>query len=107
MPSTNSDARSLVPNPDFKEFVGYLIAHHVEFVIVGAYALAVHGAPRFTNDLDIFVRPTLENARRLQAVLRHIGRWKPEFTVEEFARPDTILSLGDAPVRVDLLTSLS
>lgn len=44
--------------PDFDEFIGCLTAHGVEFVVVGAYALALHGAPRFTGDLDIFVRPT-------------------------------------------------
>jgi hypothetical protein len=55
---------------DFDEFIGYLIAHGVEFVIVGAYALAYHGAPRFTGDLDVLIRPTLENAARLIDALR-------------------------------------
>jgi hypothetical protein len=50
--------------PDFDEFIGFLTAHGVEFVVVGAYALAFHGAPRFTGDLDILVRPTLDNAGR-------------------------------------------
>ena len=48
--------------PDFDEFIGSLTAHGVEFVVVGAYALAFHGAPRFTGDLDILVRPALDNA---------------------------------------------
>ena len=48
--------------PDFDEFFGSLIASGVEFLVVGAYALAFHGAPRFTGDIDVFVRPTLENA---------------------------------------------
>ena len=51
--------------PDFDEFIGFLTAHGVEFVVVGAYALAYHGAPRFTGDLDILIRPTLDNAARL------------------------------------------
>ena len=51
--------------PDFDEFIACLTAHGVEFVIVGAYALAYHGAPRFTGDRDVLVRPTLDNATRL------------------------------------------
>lgn len=49
--------------PDFSEFIECLIAHGVEFVIVGAYALAYHGAPRFTGDLDVLIRPTADNAQ--------------------------------------------
>ena len=56
--------------PDFDEFIGCLTAHGVEFVVVGAYALAFHGAPRFTGDLDVLVRPTLDNAERLLQALR-------------------------------------
>ena len=54
--------------PDFDEFIASLTAHGVEFVVVGAYALAFHGAPRFTGDLDILVRPTLDNADLLAAL---------------------------------------
>ena len=53
--------------PDFDEFFGSLIGHSVEFLIVGAYALAYHGAPRYTGDIDVFLRPTTENASRLLA----------------------------------------
>ena len=62
---------------DFDEFIGSLIAHGVEFLVVGAYALAFHGAPRFTGDLDILVRPTTQNAIRLLAGLEAFGfpRW--------------------------------
>ena len=59
--------------PDFDEFIGSLIAHGVEFIVVGAYALAFHGAPRFTGDLDILVRPTLDNAARLLTALEAFG----------------------------------
>jgi hypothetical protein len=55
--------------PDFDEFIGFLTARGVEFVVVGAYALAFHGAPRFTGDLDILVRPTLDNGARLLVAL--------------------------------------
>jgi hypothetical protein len=53
--------------PDFDEFIGSLIAQEVEFLVVGAYALAFHGAPRYTGDIDILIRPTVENARRCPA----------------------------------------
>jgi hypothetical protein len=55
--------------PDFDEFFGSLIAHDVEFLIVGAYALAFHGAPRFTGDIDVLIRPTASNAERFLAAL--------------------------------------
>ena len=56
--------------PDFDEFIGSLNAHGVEFLIVGAYALAFHGAPRFTGHLDVFVRPTVDNAAKVLAAVR-------------------------------------
>ena len=59
--------------PDFDEFIGCLIAHGVEFVVVGTYALAFHGAPRFTGDLDILVRPTIDNATSLLSALADSG----------------------------------
>ena len=59
--------------PDFDEFIGSLIAQRAEFLVVGAYALAFHGAPRFTGDIDLFVRPTLENAERVLAAVRAFG----------------------------------
>jgi hypothetical protein len=59
--------------PDYDEFIACLTAHGVEFVIVGAYALAYHGAPRFTGDLDVLVRPTIDNASRLITALEAFG----------------------------------
>ena len=59
--------------PDFDEFIGSLIVHGAEFLIVGAYALAFHGAPRFTGDLDILIRPTVENGARVLTAIRAFG----------------------------------
>jgi hypothetical protein len=73
--------------PDFDEFVGSLNAHGAEFVVVGAYALAFHGAPRFTGDLDILIRPTIENAARVLTAVRTFG-----FPVDD-VRPPTSLTL--------------
>jgi hypothetical protein len=61
--------------PDVDEFIGSLIAHGVDFVIVGAYALAFHGAPRFTGDIDVLVRPTADNAARVLGANRVV--WIP------------------------------
>lgn len=94
------------PERDFKELLERFNAASVEYLIVGGYALAVHGAPRYTHDLDVYVRPTPENAARILALLNEIGFGKMGCTVEEFTRPDTILQLGEPPVRVDLLTGI-
>jgi len=94
------------PERDFKELLTRFNAHGIEYLIVGGYALALHGAPRFTQDLDLYVRPSRENAERVIALLEEIGFARLGCTVEEFARPDTILQLGEPPIRVDLLTSI-
>jgi hypothetical protein len=93
--------------PDYGELLASFDAHGVEYVIVGAYALAFHGAPRYTGDLDILVRPTPENARRVLAALADFGFPGLDLSLEDFTAPDTVVQLGVAPVRVDLLTSLS
>jgi hypothetical protein len=78
--------------PDFDEFIGSLIAHRAEFLVVGAYALAFHGAPRFTGDIDFCVRPTIENAERVLAAVRAFGfpapNWmrRPSSTRDGFCR---------------------
>jgi hypothetical protein len=71
--------------PDFDEFIGCLTAHGVDFVIVGAYALAFHGAPRFTGDLDVLIRPTLDNAERLLKALDAFGFPSSGLTAEAVA----------------------
>lgn len=94
------------PNRDFKELLERFNAHRVEYLIVGGYALAVHGVPRYTQDLDLYVRPSPENAKRILSLLDEFGYGKLGCTVEEFTRPDTILQLGTPPVRVDLITGI-
>jgi hypothetical protein len=59
--------------PDFRELLALFNAHHVEYLIIGGYALAFHGAPRFTGDLDIFVNPEAANAQRILAALAAFG----------------------------------
>ncbi|MBI3945019.1 MAG: hypothetical protein HY321_03810 [Armatimonadetes bacterium] len=92
---------------DFAELLTLLSANGVEYAIVGGYALAFHGAPRYTGDLDIYVRPTEENARRVMAALREFGFGSVGLSESDFSEPDQVVQLGFPPVRVDLITSLS
>ncbi len=93
--------------PDFRDLLALLNEHKVEYLIVGGYALAFHGAPRYTGDIDIFVRPHPENARRVHQALSAFGFQFPNLTVEDFLKPSRVVQLGVPPVRVDLITSLT
>jgi predicted nucleotidyltransferase len=93
--------------PDFRELLALFNAHHVEYVIVGGYALAFHGAPRFTGHLDILVKADPDNAGRILAALEAFGFASLGLTAQDFTRPDEIVQLGVPPVRIDLLTSLT
>lgn len=93
--------------PDFDEFIALLNAHGVEFVIVGAYALAFHGAPRFTGDLDVFVRPTLENASRLLAAVRAFGFPVSELRPQDIVDTNRILQMGVEPVQIHVMSAIS
>jgi hypothetical protein len=93
--------------PDFDEFVGSLIAHGVEFLIVGAYALAFHGAPRFTGDLDVLVRPTPDNAAQLLAAVRAFGFPVAEIQPADVLDPRRILQMGEEPVQIHVMSAIS
>jgi len=92
--------------PDFKELLELLNAHGVEYVIVGGYAVAFHGAPRYTRDLDLYVRPTPQNAERVLVALRKFGFGDLDLTLSDFVAPDRVVQLGVPPVRVDFVTSI-
>lgn len=92
---------------DFEEFLASCNAHGVRYLVVGAHAVAFHSHPRATKDLDIFIEPSAVNAERLLAAIREFfGGADLGFTVEDLTNPDTILQLGVAPARIDLLSSL-
>ena len=93
--------------PDFKEMLALLNRHAVEYVIVGAYALAFHGVPRNTGDIDIYVRPGPENAAKVMLSLRDFGFDSLGLTQEDFVSPGQVVQLGSPPVRIDFLTSIS
>ena len=92
---------------DFKEFFALFNAHKVEYVIVGGYALAFHGAPRYTGDIDVLVRAEEANATRILAALSDFGFSELDLSVNDFSDPDRVLQLGMPPVRIDILTSLT
>lgn len=93
-------------DPDFREFIGCCVAHDVRFLVVGGYALAAHGHPRFTKDLDVWLWIDPGNARRLVAALTDFGFGSLGLTEADFVEPGIVVQLGHAPKRIDLLTSI-
>ena len=91
---------------DFKEFVALLNAHGVEYLVVGGYAMALHGRPRHTGDLDIWVRRNPDNAGRLMAALRQFGFGDVGLSQQDFELPQSVVQLGYPPFRIDLLTDI-
>jgi hypothetical protein len=92
---------------DWREFLSLLISHRVKYLLIGAHALAVHGQPRFTADLDIFVEASPTNARRIRDVLEAFGFGSVAPSIEELAKPARVFMLGRAPHRIDILTKIS
>lgn len=92
--------------PDFEEFCGLLIAHGVEFVVVGAYALAFHGAPRFTGDLDLFVRPTTQNGQRLLAAIAAFGFPTAPLTPADLEGGRKVIEMGVPPVQLHVMSAI-
>lgn len=91
---------------DFKEFIGFLDARGVDYAVVGGYALAFHGHPRFTGDLDVLIRPTDANAQAVLQALRDFGFGELELSVRDFTAPNMVVQLGRPPLRIDLITSI-
>ncbi|KWT79576.1 hypothetical protein [Candidatus Magnetominusculus xianensis] len=91
---------------DFREFVELLIDKKVEYLIVGGYAVAFHGHPRYTGDLDIWIRISEENAAKILHVLDDFGFSSLGLRPEDFLTPGNIIQLGYPPVRIDILTTV-
>jgi len=94
-------------NRDFAEMLSALSEAGAEFLIVGAHALAAHGVPRATGDLDIWVRPTPTNARRVLRALASFGAPLHDLTLDDLTKPDTVFQIGVPPSRVDILTGIT
>lgn len=94
-------------NQDFVDLLRAFIAAEVRFIVVGAYALAIHGRPRATGDLDLWVEPTATNAHRVMHALREFGAPTIEVREEDFAQPGVTYQIGLPPRRIDILTDLT
>ena len=94
-------------NEDYKEMLQRLLDAGVEFLLVGAYALAAHGHPRATGDMDIWVRPSPDNAQRVYTVLAAFGAPLRDVTPQDFSHPDVVFQIGVAPRRIDIMTGIS
>jgi len=93
-------------NPDFRDLFAALNAAGAEYLLVGGYALAVHAAPRFTKDLDVWVNPTPENAARVHEALHRFGAPLGELRVEDLSTSGIVFQLGVPPNRIDVLTAI-
>ena len=98
-------AGQALPN-DFKEFLKLLNDAEVEYLLIGGYAVAYHGYPRTTADMDVWVGISPENAHRLVQVLRQFGMQSDELKPELFLEPDKIVRMGVPPMRIEILTGI-
>lgn len=94
---------------DFRDLLAAFLTHQVRFLVVGAHALAVHGIPRATADLDVWVEPTQTNAARVWEALAAFGAPLNALQIrrDDFTRPEVVVQLGLPPRRIDILTSVS
>jgi Nucleotidyl transferase of unknown function (DUF2204) len=93
-------------NRDFSEFIASCAAHDVRFLIVGGYAVAAHGHPRFTKDLDVWVWVDEQNANRLVSALEDFGFGSLGLTAADFIEEGIVVQLGYPPQRIDILTQV-
>lgn len=96
----------LLLNPNFAEMLSELTAAGVEFIVVGAFAVAAHGNPRATGDIDIWVRPTRDNAARVLQALRAFGAPLFGLSIDDLVDEQTVFQIGVAPVRIDILAGI-
>ena len=94
-------------NEDYRDILQSLADEQAKFLLVGAYALAAHGYPRATMDIDIWVMPSPDNAEAVLRALRRFGAPTSELTVTDLQKGDTIFQIGVAPRRIDIITSAS
>ncbi len=93
--------------PDFKEFIELLNKHEVEYLVVGGYAVAMYGYPRYTGDIDFWIKPNEENAIKTVTTLVDFGFGGYDISKEDFLKPDSIIQLGFPPNRIYLLTGVT
>ncbi len=93
-------------SPDFREFIALLNKHTVRYMIVGGYAVGIHGHPRYTGDLDIWLLPDPANADNILKAIRDFGFGSLDITVTDLTKKDCTIQLGYPPLRIDLLTDI-
>ena len=93
-------------NSDFVDLFRAFNAAGVEYLVVGAYAVAVHARPRATGDLDVLVRPTRENAERVHYALVQFGAPIDQLAVDDLQSDDLIFQIGVSPIRIDVITAI-
>jgi predicted nucleotidyltransferase len=93
-------------NSHYKDILSILSEKKVKFLLVGAYAMAVHGFPRSTMDIDLFVKPDPENALLVLQSLNDFGAALGDLSVDDLQKEDLIFQIGVAPCRIDILTSI-
>ena len=92
-------------NQDFKEFIQLLNDNQVNYLVIGGYAVAVHGHPRYTKDIDIWIEISEENSQKIITALTEFGFGSLGLTAQDFQEPHQIIQLGYPPNRIDLITS--
>lgn len=97
----------MVLNKDFREFLKLLNEHKVRYLIVGGYAIALHGHPRYTKDLNLWIWLDVGNAEKLLKAINDFGFSSYNFKIEDLLNPDLVIQLGTPPNRIDLLTDLT
>lgn len=93
-------------NRDYSDMLSEFNAAGVEYLLVGAYALATHGLTRATGDIDLWVRPSPENSKRVELALSRFGALLDGISAADFEMPDTIFQIGRTPVRIDIITAI-
>jgi predicted nucleotidyltransferase len=97
----------IVLPPDFKDFLRLLNDNKIKYLLIGGYAVGYHGYPRATNDMDIWIAIGKENAKRMAKVLKEFGFDTPQLSQDIFLEEDKIIRMGVAPMRIEILTSIS
>ena len=93
-------------NPDFRDILSAFSEEKVEYMVVGAYALAFHGFPRATGDIDLWIQCSDDNAERVWRALGRFGAPLFDLTLDDLKRPGMVFQIGLAPMRIDILTSI-
>jgi hypothetical protein len=95
-----------VLNPDYRDMLSAFAGAEVEYLVIGAYAMAAHGHPRATGDMDLWVYSSTKNAERVLSALSAFGAPLSDVDQEDFQTPDTVFQIGVSPRRIDILTSI-